>query len=502
MQIDMSQNTQVLLQQVLHMLAISSDSGHCIPPLLQLAQTISGAASGGFVLLNEDQTHITIEPIEVDPLALIAVLQSLEPGLHIDPRSSDNRPLFTESSLIAPLYSENSLIGGIYFVVPSFTSFDETAQQMWDALVDAFTLVAAHAYHVERRQRAEQLTTSIVTSITDPLLVLDEKKYVLALNPAAEKVFNFRSEDARGRALSSVIQSDELMAFAEDKNKRQAEWVSNDDRTFVPRAQPVLDENGQVEGWVLMLRDITHFKKLNRNQNEFTRIVSHDLRSPLTSMQGFANMLELGLVGELNEKQAHFVEKILSGISQMTALVDNIQDAGRYDPETGFYEISRSQCDLTDIVNRISGNHLVPAEKGELKLQVSVDGNVPIIHADSNMLERALTNLVDNAIKYTPNGGTVSVKTFVEDNNIIISVADTGYGISEENQKHLFERHVRIPRQEHRKIKGSGLGLFIVKSVAQRHGGDAWVTSDEGKGSTFHMSIPLEGANLLSSESA
>ena len=251
---------------------------------------------------------------------------------------------------------------------------------------------------------------------------------------------------------------------------------------------------------MLALRDITHFKKLNRNQNEFTRIVSHDLRSPLTSMQGFASMLELGLVGDLNEKQKHFIEKILNGISQMTALVDNIQDAGRYDPETGFYEILRSHCDLSEMVRRISETHLMPAEKQELAFNVDIAPDLPIINADINMLERAVTNLIDNAIKYTPNGGQINVGVKRHEDTIQISVKDTGLGISPEHQKHLFERHVRIPRQEHKKIKGSGLGLFIVKSVAQRHGGDAWVNSIEGEGSTFFMSIPLSGPNLISTQ--
>jgi signal transduction histidine kinase len=214
-------------------------------------------------------------------------------------------------------------------------------------------------------------------------------------------------------------------------------------------------------------------------------------------MQGFASMLELGLVGELNEKQAQFVEKILAGIAQITALVDNIQDAGRFDPETGFYEMQRSPCDVGEVVVRIVQNHLVPAEKQELSISVNVADDVPIISADTNMLERAITNLVDNAIKYTPNGGKVDVKVSCVKNDLLVSVRDTGLGISPENQKQLFQRHVRLARQEHKKIKGTGLGLFIVKSVAQRHGGKAWVESIEGEGSTFTMSIPLEGANLL-----
>lgn len=342
---------------------------------------------------------------------------------------------------------------------------------------------------------ADKLTLSLLRSITDPLLVLDNQRRVRLMNPAAEAVFGGTLAQLNGQSLVEVVQSSDLVAFIET-GKGLSEWVSRENKTFVPRLEAIHDEVGRTEGWIVSLRDITHFKKLNRNQNEFTRIVSHDLRSPLTAMQGFASMLQLGLVGELNEKQMHFVDKILAGITQMTALVDNIQDAGRYDPETGFYELNRSPVDLGEMVNRIVDNHLVPAEK-ELTIQVNVAGDVPVINADANMLERAIINLVDNAIKYTPGGGSVEVGVQRRDNQVVVMVKDSGLGISPEHQKQLFERHVRIPRQEHKKIKGSGLGLFIVRSVAQRHGGKAWVESQEGQGSTFYLSIPLEGANLI-----
>jgi len=243
------------------------------------------------------------------------------------------------------------------------------------------------------------------------------------------------------------------------------------------------------------IRSITRQRKLSRNQSEFMRIVSHDLRSPLTAMHGFASMLDM--VGDLNEKQAYFVEKIFSGITQMTSIVENFQDAGRFDPETGFYEMERVPCDITEIILRIMETHLVPAEKQELTLTSNVDGDIPIVNADANMIERAITNLVDNAIKYTPNGQRIEVGVKRVDDELVISVADTGLGISKENQKMLFERHVRIHRREHKKVKGSGLGLFIVRSVAQRHGGRAWVASTEGDGTTFSFSIPLGGENSL-----
>ena len=504
MQIDTrhSHNSQTIFQEILHLIATHPSPQQSVPPILDAVVATTGARSTSLILFDENKTCLTVGAAVIpDSQKLVAAIKTLDEGLHLNP-SPFAAELFRDTPVIlAPLFSESVPVG-VFVVFPAAPADyeNEDVRHLLTTFTHALTIIASQSVLAHQHEMAHQLSMSLLTSITDPLIVMDENRQVLLLNPAAEKVFKKTSVQARGSLLSEVIQSDELVALTQGKNKSLKEWDSENNMTFVPRTEPILNTQGEVEGWVLALRDITHFKKLNRNQNEFTRIVSHDLRSPLTSMQGFASMLELGLVGELNEKQKHFVEKILSGISQMTSLVDNIQDAGRYDPETGFYEISRSHCDLGEMVNRITSTQLVPAEKQELHVSVKVADNVPIINADVNMLERAVTNLVDNAIKYTPNGGSVNVNVMRHNDEIRISVADTGLGINPDNQKHLFERHRRIPREEHKKIKGSGLGLFIVKSVAQRHDGDAWVESIENQGSTFYMSIPLVGPNLIGSE--
>lgn len=239
------------------------------------------------------------------------------------------------------------------------------------------------------------------------------------------------------------------------------------------------------------------YSTMTRNQHEFIRIVSHDLRSPLTSMKGFVEMLADGMAGELTEQQLHYTDRIAAGIQQIHSLIENIQDAGRFDPETGFYEMLRAPTDIGEVATRIVQNHIVPAEKQALSMSVWIADDVPVLNVDTIMIERGLINLVDNAIKYTPNGGQIDVSVRRVLDEVWISVRDNGNGISEEDQKLLFRRHVRLARPDQKRIKGSGLGLFIVRSVAQRHGGDAWVESEVGKGSTFSFSIPLKGANLL-----
>jgi signal transduction histidine kinase len=389
----------------------------------------------------------------------------------------------------------------------TFKTTDTAAVCLWAAhvldaddaaLLPAFADVLQLAFQREqaRRQqlRANLLAQSIVNSIADPLLVLDENLAVTIMNPAAEQTFAISSAEAHMKPLDTVV-NDELMALirASNDSPRLLEWSTgeNDEYTFLPRLAVVHTPNGLPDGWVLALRDVSRFKRLNRNQQEFMRVVSHDLRSPLASMQGFADMIRMGMVGEVTDKQAYFLDKILAGITQMTGIVDNIQDAGRFDPETGFYDMQRDQVDLGEIARQIVKNHIIPAEKQELTLEISISDDVPIINGDENMLTRALTNLVDNAIKYTPNGGTVRVGVQMDGGHVAISVSDDGYGINEEDQRKLFQRHVRIRRKEHAKVKGTGLGLFIVRSVAQRHGGDAHVYSVPGEGTTFSLVIPV-----------
>ena len=354
---------------------------------------------------------------------------------------------------------------------------------------------------VERARSLLDATSAGILLVEDPRIVYvsgmdraaapdDEKLHELAVDRLADVHVNPDSRDGNSGtlfplwALRPIAINDQLAAVF---------WLSFDESTML-ESGAISDINYAADCIAIATMNARVFElheRISRNQSEFMRIVAHDLRSPLTSIQGFASMLESGSVGDMNDRQTYFANKILSGIEQLTNLVDNFQDAGRFDPETGFYEMERSQCDLIDLAQSIIQSHILPAEKQELNITGSFGDDVPIIYADANMLERALTNLVDNAIKYTPNGSYVEVGVHKRNEDVVLSVHDNGYGISAENQELLFQRHVRVRRKEHKRVKGSGLGLFIVRSVARRHGGEAWVESEEGAGSTFYIRVPI-----------
>ncbi len=356
-------------------------------------------------------------------------------------------------------------------------------------------IAAANAQSFESARRGREWLAAILASTPDPVLVVDNDLRLQLVNPAAEEMFPSLMADAAGQPLEQpAILVDLLRQHDNPDMPKVIEFAAENGRVYSPSISQVHTENGEMTGWVLILRDVTHFKRLHDNMSDFLSTVSHDMRSPLTYMKGFLDML--GMVGDLNDKQREFVGRIGGGVIQMSDMVEKILEAGKLDPVTGNYKLAREACDVVDVVQRIMTTLAGPAATKKITMTSTVGEGIPILNVDRAMVSSAFTNLAENAVKYTPEGGEVALDVQVHNGSLVFKVTDNGYGISPENQAKLFARNVRIHRREWKQVKGSGLGLFIVKNVAQRHGGDAWVESVEGEGSTFYMTIPLEGPNL------
>jgi two-component system phosphate regulon sensor histidine kinase PhoR len=243
-------------------------------------------------------------------------------------------------------------------------------------------------------------------------------------------------------------------------------------------------------GRVLTMRDITYLKELDQMKSDFVSTVSHDLRSPLTYMRGYTSMISM--VGDLNAKQQGFVEKIMVGIDQMTALIDDLLDIGKIETGVGV-EIER--CWLPEVVQAVVDDLGMWAHREQIELIANLPPQVPATMADKTLIRQAIRNLVENAIKYTPGPGRVEASLTVREGWIVISVSDTGVGIAIEHQRRLFEKFYRVKRRDTVHIKGTGLGLAIVKSIADLHSGKVWVESKLDEGSTFYLAIPLISLN-------
>jgi len=236
-----------------------------------------------------------------------------------------------------------------------------------------------------------------------------------------------------------------------------------------------------------VMRDVTHFKELDALKSDFVSSVSHDLRSPLTLMRGYATMLEM--VGVLNEQQQGYVGKIVVGVESMSRMVTNLLDLGRIDAGVG---LQVEQTLVMDIVKAVMEPLQLNADQKNIELtQIAAPDLPKSIDADRALLQQALYNLVENAIKYTPEHGSVTLRIKTRPQGLQFEVQDTGIGIPSVDIPRLFEKFFRGSQREARAQRGSGLGLAIVRSIAEQHDGKVWVESVLGQGSTFYLLIPF-----------
>jgi signal transduction histidine kinase len=330
-----------------------------------------------------------------------------------------------------------------------------------------------------------------LASTTDAVIVTDRGGRVLLLNPAAEKAFELTGKAVVSQAVSGVLPTELARLFTEGPTAASTgELEIATGQTLYASVAPIISADHSIMGRVGVLRDVTHFKEVDLMKSEFVATVSHDLRAPLTFMRGYATMLPM--VGSLNDKQREFAEKIITGIEQMTHLIDDLLDLGRIEAGVG---LARETCRLDEIVYGVVDSLRPQAVNKGLTLTVDASAQLPSVSGDPTLLRQAVSNLLDNAIKYTPAGGQVGVRILAESSKFLLAVSDSGLGIAPADQARLFEKFFRVKQRGSSQIKGSGLGLAIVKSIVERHGGKVWVDSKLGKGSTFFMEIPRNGSS-------
>jgi PAS domain S-box-containing protein len=387
--------------------------------------------------------------------------------------------------MLQPLRLHDRVTGVLWVGYEQPRHVDESDLRFLYTLSGQAAVVAANAQLFEDVEEERGRLRAILSSTNDAVVVADARGCLLLSNPAAARTYGIIPEKAVGlsldRAISDVALRDLFGRPMTTGSALTDEIQAPDGRTFSASVSSLAGG-----GRVVTLRDITYLKELDQLKSDFVNTVSHDLRSPLTYMRGYTTMVSMA--GELNEKQHGFVDKILSGIEQMTALIDDLLDIGKIEAGIG---VEIEHCWLPGIVQAVVDDLGVRAIEQDVELTTVLPGDIPPTMADKTLIRQAIKNLVENAIKYTPGPGKVQVHLRVYDGSLVVAVQDSGIGISLENQRRLFEKFYRIKRRDTVHIKGTGLGLAIVKSVADRHKGRVWVESKLDEGSTFYLAIPL-----------
>jgi len=345
----------------------------------------------------------------------------------------------------------------------------------------AIALDNARLFSAVEDERSRMRT--ILRHAAEAILVTDPQNRLLLWSQTAGEIFRL-PDDAEGQPVEQVIAHPQLLELLGEAEKSKgiahAEIALDDGRTFNCQLT-IIEPLGQV----MVMQDITHLKELDRLKSEFVSTVSHDLRTPLTTIQGYIALLNR--VGPLTPQQQSFIHKALDGLDQITNLISDLLDIGRI--EAG-YDLEMHPLRLDRLLVEVTQFMAVQVEQAGLTLRWAPPPEPLWVLGNARRLRQVLENLISNAIKYNRWGGWIKLEGHREGSHVIVSVHDNGIGIPLEEQPHLFERFYRVRSLETEDIQGTGLGLAIVKSVIEKHKGRVWVESSPSEGSIFSFILP------------
>jgi signal transduction histidine kinase len=322
-----------------------------------------------------------------------------------------------------------------------------------------------------------------VAVLTSVLLVRRLVRPIESIQAAAAKIGSGALDERIDAA-----RRDELGAVAEEFN-RMAERLQE---SHAALEQKVEERTRELQKALDELADKSReLEVASRHKSEFLASMSHELRTPLNAIVGFSQVLQQKLFGEVNEKQAEYLDDILSSANHLLSLINDILDLSKV--ESGQVELERDSFSLREALERGVVMIRERATKNGVGLQLELDPRVELVDGDERRIRQVVFNLLSNAVKFTPKGGHVEVSATRQDGEVIVAVADTGPGIAPQDQARIFEEFQQTDAgAEHR--EGTGLGLALSKSLVELHGGRIWVESELGKGSTFIFTIPVGSA--------
>ena len=327
-------------------------------------------------------------------------------------------------------------------------------------------------------QRLSELET-ILFQVNDGVLVVDQKNRILMMNLALRQAFGLGNEDFNGKDIEQVVPNSGLIEALKTQGHHH-EVQNQAGPVFYVRVSNIPEM-----GLVASLHDITYLKELDRMKGDFVNTVVHDLRSPLTAILGYVELIERA--GRVNPQQAEFINRVKSSVYTTTKLIDDLLKLGRVEVGT-LDEVTPVNMKLL-VANILTHYQLQVKEKGHT-LRLRKSGDLQPVMGSRVQLNQLVDNLIGNAVKYTPPGGQIRVILGEEENQLILQVADNGPGIPLEDQSRIFEKFYRASNAP-KGVAGTGLGLAIVKTIVDNHRGRIWVESKPGEGAVFTVVLPL-----------
>jgi len=396
-----------------------------------------------------------------------------------------------------PLIADGRTIGALTATSPEPRAFTDEDLETLDAFADqAVIAVKTARFYESVRERRSELE-AMLRGIGDAVLATDSRLRLTALNPVAAEIFDMRRDVVAGQHLSEIVDNHDLQTLI-------AEILTGDEPSIIheialtakgertPRfyqalASPVLGEGNEVRGAVVVLRDITRQKELERAKSDFLSVISHELKTPLHSIRGFVDIILMGKTGPVSEMQRDFLQTVRQQAMILQNMINDLLEYSRL--EGGQTRLRIERVLLGQIVRGVVERLQPLAEEAKLEIHNLVPQDFPPLEADLSRLEQVITNLCFNAIKFTPQG-SVTIRAVDLGTQVEVSVSDTGIGIPPDQLERIFDRFYQVDGSATRSYRGAGLGLSICKHIIEYHGGRIWAESTNGKGSTFHLILP------------
>lgn len=491
------------LQRIGHKISSSLDLDNVLSAVVGAAVELTEAEEGSLLLIEESSGELYMRAAKNfqdefvrtfrlpthDSLAG-QVLRTGKPVLLDEKKPQKIKTAYLVHNLIyVPLQVKDRMIGVLGVDNrQGGHAFNETQLTLLSALADYAAIAIENARLYANTEIERSKLETILTKIAEGVIVVDQDRRLILVNRMAREMFDLADESTSGRRVQDVIRHEDLvnlLARSRATEPFRTEITLEDGRVFNAQLTPI-PEVGQAA----TLQDITHLKELDRIKSDFVSTVSHDLRSPLTAILGYVELLDR--VGPLSELQREFISRVQFNVQTITSLINDLLDLGRI--EAGF-DARNEVVPIETMIKEVIEEQSSLANEKSQQLLVDLSPELPVTLGDPVRLRQMLNNLVGNAIRYTQPGGTIWVRGQAEGDQVILQVVDNGPGIPLADQPYIFDKFYRasnIPAE----IPGTGLGLAIVKSIVENQQGRIWVDSNPGQGSTFTVVLPITDHEL------
>ncbi|NEU30597.1 cell wall metabolism sensor histidine kinase WalK [bacterium LRH843] len=343
----------------------------------------------------------------------------------------------------------------------------------------------------QTRVREQRKLQSVLTHMTDGVIATDEHGRVILMNKRAEELLSVSSHQVLGQPIPDVLKLSEMFAVYDlyDQSDSVLLDFSTEESEYILKANfsVIQEEDGPINGLITVLHDVTEQEKIEQDRREFVANVSHELRTPLTTLKSYLEALEDGAIHDA-ELAPRFLSVTQNETERMIRLVNDLLQLSKMDSHD--YKLSVNWVDFGQFTHEIIDRFEMITQGKNIEFKREITTHPTYVEIDRDKMTQVFDNIISNAIKYSPEGGNVTVTLMHQGNNVRISVSDEGMGIPRENQAKIFERFYRVDKARARSVGGTGLGLAIAKELVHAHRGEIWVQSGDGDGTTLFFTIP------------